>query len=82
MHPCFCNLNNTGTVPVLYIDGRPIFESTIIARYLDEIGKKTLVPEDPLQRATMDFVAKRFEDKCGAALFKLLAAKVPEEVGG
>jgi len=40
-----------GKVPMLYVDDRPLFESTVIAEYLDEISPGSLHPQDPLDKA-------------------------------
>jgi glutathione S-transferase len=48
----FLDLSPLGKVPVLLVDGEPIFESAVIAEYLDEITPGSLHPADPLQKAT------------------------------
>ncbi len=41
-----------GKVPVLQVDGTPIFESAVILDYLDETAPEgRLLPEDPVERA-------------------------------
>lgn len=47
----FLRLSPLGKVPVLLVDDKPIFESAVIAEYLDETTAGTLHPTDPLQRA-------------------------------
>ena len=52
----FLALSPTGKVPVLEVtdaDGRlhVLFESAVIAEYLDEISRNPLLPADPLRRA-------------------------------
>lgn len=47
----FTDLSPLGKVPVLLVDGQVIFESAVIAEYLDEITGGSLHPVDPLQRA-------------------------------
>lgn len=47
----FRALSPTGRVPVLETSGRVLFESQVIAEYLDETTPGSLHPEDPLERA-------------------------------
>ena len=48
----FNTLSPTGKVPVLDINGTAIFESTVIAEYLDEVNPPSIHPHDPLLKAT------------------------------
>lgn len=47
----FLKISPHGKVPVLQVDGTPLFESNAIAEYLDETVAPRLHPEDPLERA-------------------------------
>lgn len=47
----FNKLSPLGKVPVLEADDNILFESQVIAEYLDEITDGSLHPEDPLQKA-------------------------------
>lgn len=51
-----------GKVPVLLVDGTPVFESAVILEYLDEVYEPTLHPADLLekarQRAWMEFCSE------------------------
>ncbi|MDX1403720.1 MAG: glutathione S-transferase family protein [Woeseiaceae bacterium] len=47
----FLELSPLGKVPVLLVDGKAIFESAVIAEYLDEITGESMHPRDPLDRA-------------------------------
>ena len=47
----FLKLSPHGKVPVLVVDGVPLFESNAIAEYLDETVAPRLHPEDPNARA-------------------------------
>lgn len=40
-----------GKVPVLLVDGQPVFESAVISEYLDEVYEPKLHPSDPLVKA-------------------------------
>lgn len=49
----FLEISPNGKVPVLEVDGRPIFESAVILEYLDETaGDGQLLPSDPFERAS------------------------------
>lgn len=47
----FLALSPLGKVPVLLVDGRPLFESAVIAEYLDEITPGSLHPADTFEKA-------------------------------
>ena len=47
----FLKISPHGKVPVLDVDGEPLYESNAIAEYLDETVKPRLHPEDPIKRA-------------------------------
>ncbi len=47
----FLKVSPLGKVPVLLVDGEPIFESAVIVEYLEETQPKPLHPADPLRRA-------------------------------
>ncbi|MCB1740257.1 MAG: glutathione S-transferase family protein [Gammaproteobacteria bacterium] len=47
----FLKISPHGKVPVLSVDGQPLFESNAIAEYLDEQIEPRLHPADPLKRA-------------------------------
>jgi glutathione S-transferase len=50
----YLKLNPNGVVPTLVHDGRPVFESSVIMQYLDEVfPEKSLTPDDPYERAKM-----------------------------
>lgn len=61
----FNELSPLGKVPVLLVGGEVIFESAVIAEYLDEITAGSLHPSDPLQRARnrawIEFASKTLE---------------------
>ena len=47
----FAALSPLGRVPLLEVEGRVLFESQVIAEYLDEITPGSLHPADPLEKA-------------------------------
>lgn len=47
----FLKISPHGKVPVLLVDGEPLFESNAIAEYLDEVVTPSLHPADPFKRA-------------------------------
>ncbi|MBX3503117.1 MAG: glutathione S-transferase family protein [Alphaproteobacteria bacterium] len=47
----FRAISPLGRTPVLLVDGKPLFESAIIADYLDETRPPRLHPEDAFERA-------------------------------
>jgi glutathione S-transferase len=47
----FLKISPHGKVPVLNVDGEPLYESNAIAEYLDETVDPRLHPEDPIKRA-------------------------------
>ncbi len=47
----FLRVSPLGKTPVLLVDGRPIFESTVICEYLEDVYAPALHPHDTLQRA-------------------------------
>src|SRR3989339_1381952 len=60
----FLALSPLGKVPVLEVEGRAIFESAVIAEYLDEVYPPSIHPKDPLDkavnRAWIEFVSSLF----------------------
>ncbi len=56
----FLKISPHGKVPVLLVDGQPLFESNAISEFLDEVVPPRLHPEDPIKRARhrawMDFL--------------------------
>lgn len=47
----FLEISPLGKVPVLLVDGQPLFESVVIAEYLDETTPGSLHPVDPFEKA-------------------------------
>jgi glutathione S-transferase len=49
----FYQSSPTGKVPLLKVDNKVLFESSVICEYLDEISGSTLYPADPLSKALL-----------------------------
>ena len=47
----FIKVSPAGKVPVLCVEGRPLYESTAIIEFLNDISGGSLHPEDPYERA-------------------------------
>lgn len=47
----FLEISPTGKVPVLLVDDQPLFESSVICEYLDEVTEGSLHPADPFEKA-------------------------------
>jgi len=74
--PEYRALNPDGVVPTLVLDdGRPLVESSIIMRYLDEAyAGPSLQPADPWRRAQCDLWLKLIDEKYFPALGAITAA--------
>lgn len=70
----FKQISPMGKVPVLLVDGKPLFESAVILEYLDEVYPPQLHPADPLakaeQRAWIEFCSELIMRQ-----FRMLTAK-------
>ncbi|XP_058079865.1 glutathione transferase GST 23-like [Magnolia sinica] len=66
-------------IPVLVHNGEPIVESLIILEYIDEIWKDNpILPVDPYERATAQFLAKLGDEKCLAAIWQVFITQGKE----
>lgn len=76
-------VNPYGTVPSLYDGDKAVFESVIIAEYVEETfgaEKGTrLMPADPVDRAVVRLVIAHFRERTLPPLYKLLKAQTPAE---
>jgi len=80
--PEFLTLNPNGLVPVVLIDGAPLWESNAILRYLaSQYGRTDLLPAEPGPRAQvekwMDWQATEFNNAWRYA-FQALVRKNPD----
>lgn len=78
----FLAISPRGKVPVLVANGEPIFESSVIVEFLDEMFPPKLLPEDPLQRARQRAWVEVANDLLAAqyALFTASADEVFEKM--
>ena len=75
----FLALSPRGKVPVLLVDGRPLFESPAINEFLDEVHGQRLLPDDPFERALHRAWVELASDLFSAQ-YKLFHARTAEEV--
>lgn len=75
----FLEISPLGKVPLLQVDGHVLFESAVIAEYLDETTGGALLPSDPLPRA----VQRMWSEFISAALVDVwkLSVAADEEAG-
>ena len=74
----FLAISPRGKVPVLLVDGRPLFESQAIIEFLDETHPPSLLGTDPFERARQRaWVA--VADDLSNAQYRLFIAPSPEE---
>jgi glutathione S-transferase len=74
----FLALSPRGKVPVLRVDGRPLFESQAIIEFIDETHPPSLMGTDPFERARQRaWVA--VADDLSNAQYRLFIAPSPEE---
>jgi len=63
--PAYLVMNPNGVVPTLVHDGRVLYESSVIAEYLDEVFPEPPIrPADPYQRAVMRNFVRWTDEKC------------------
>ncbi|XP_057801311.1 probable glutathione S-transferase [Salvia miltiorrhiza] len=63
----------TKLVPVLVHNGKPIFESSVILEYIDEVWEAegpSILPKHPYHRAMARFWAKFLQEKCTDPMWK------------
>jgi glutathione S-transferase len=64
-------VNPFGTVPCLYVDGKPVFESLLVADYINDVTNGKLYPADPVQKANVKLVVGQFGEKCVPHFYKV-----------
>ena len=74
--PHILKLNPIGKVPILVHDGKPLFESGAICRYLANFNESPLYPKDNYQRALVDQWMDFFSCHLGRWLSSLFHQKV------
>lgn len=73
----FKSISPLGKVPVLLVDGQPLFESAVILEYLEEVYPPALHPTDPLEKARHRAWIEFCSDLLGRQ-FTMLTAKEQE----
>ena len=75
--PGFARLNPFRLTPVLQLeDGRAIFESTVVAEYLEEAyPNPSMMPKDPVERARLRMIEDTTDQYFGNALRDLRATQ-------
>lgn len=71
----FKDVSPLGKVPVLVVNGRPVFESAVILEYLDEVYEPRLHPADPLEKA----VHRAWFEFCSDLLGRLFRLQTSKE---
>ncbi|RWR75770.1 Glutathione transferase GST 23 [Cinnamomum micranthum f. kanehirae] len=67
-------------IPVLLHNGKAIAESAVILEYIDETWKENpILPQCPHERAMARFIAKFGDDKCTAALWRVVTTQGKEQ---
>ncbi len=74
----FLALSPRGKVPVLLVDGRPLFESQAIIEFIDETHPPSLMGTDPFDRARQRAWVELANDLSNAQ-YRLFTAPAPEE---
>ena len=68
----FLAISPLGKVPVMQVEGKSIFESAVIAEYLDEVYPPSMHPADPLDkainRAWVEFTSSLFMAQYGLCM--------------
>jgi len=74
----FLAISPRGKVPVLLVDGRPLFESQAIIEFIDETHPPSLLGTDPFERARQRAWVELANDLSNAQ-YRLFIAPSPEE---
>jgi glutathione S-transferase len=74
----FLAVSPRGKVPVLLVDGQPLFESQAIIEFLDETHPPSLLGSDPFERARQRAWVEVANDLSNAQ-YRLFIASSPEE---
>jgi glutathione S-transferase len=74
----FLKISPRGKVPVLLVDGQPLFESMAIIEFLDETLPPSLLPAEPIARAHQRAWVEVASDLSNAQ-YRLFIAPTPDE---
>src|SRR5437764_9161995 len=74
----FLAISPRGKVPVLLVDGQPLFESQAIIEFIDETHPPSLLGTDPFERARQRAWVEVANDLSNAQ-YRLFTAATPEE---
>lgn len=74
----FLAISPRGKVPVLLVDGQPLFESQAIIEFLDETHPPSLLGSDPFERARQRAWVEVANDLSNAQ-YRLFTAAAPDE---
>jgi glutathione S-transferase len=74
----FLAISPRGKVPVLLVDGQPLFESQAIIEFIDETHPPSLLGTDPFERARQRAWVEMANDLSNAQ-YRLFTAPSPEE---
>lgn len=75
----FLELSPLGKVPILEVDGTVLFESQVIAEYLDEVEGPSMHPDTPLERAKHRALIELISTALGEG-WRLTMVETKEEV--
>lgn len=67
-------------MPCLYVDGKPVFESSNVAQYMDESHGSKMTPSDAYERSVVRYLSGRFDEKITGLLYRVLMEQDPTEV--
>eukprot|EP00696_Hemimastix_kukwesjijk_P012655 gnl/Hemi2/25901_TR8707_c0_g1_i1.p2 gnl/Hemi2/25901_TR8707_c0_g1~~gnl/Hemi2/25901_TR8707_c0_g1_i1.p2 ORF type:complete len:267 (-),score=127.29 gnl/Hemi2/25901_TR8707_c0_g1_i1:135-884(-) len=73
----YSQINRFETVPAMFVGGHGVYESLIIAEYINASKGGSLIPADPLQMADCRLLIAKFDDAVRGPCYQLLMNKDP-----